>query len=211
MTAFFENIRKTMGWCPNANALATKRVMVALPIDEEFAPGGKGKSIQNYGKMGWANIYRNFVLLQTVLGVVFFGLNLFIIKYLSKMDFNYVIILKGILIGIVFSVFFIIYTWRGLNRVNQQKISTRKKIFIQVIQVFSIIGIFFSIIMLLVFTIGKDDPFQFFVSMFFPQLWIHYPLVVYWERKNKKTIYLVEEKLLRWRPVALPGQAPEKG
>ncbi len=202
-----EIIRKTMGWCPNANALATKRVMVALPIDEEFAPGGKGKSIQNYGKMGWANIYRNYILLQTVLGVVFLGLNVLLIKYFQA-DFNYAIILKGILIGIIVSVFFIVYTWKQLNQVNQQKISTRKKMFIQV---FSILGIFFSIIMLLMFTIGKDDPFQFLVSIFFPPLWIHYPLVVYWERKNRKTIYLVEEKFLRWRPVALPDQAPEKG
>ncbi len=43
-----ESIKKMMGWCPNASSLAAKRVMVALPIDEEFAQGEKGKSIQNY-------------------------------------------------------------------------------------------------------------------------------------------------------------------
>ncbi len=76
MALNLNGVRKIMGWCPNANALATKRVMVALPIDEEFAPGGKGKSIKNYGKMGWANIYRNFVLLNAVLSVVFFWIEL---------------------------------------------------------------------------------------------------------------------------------------
>ncbi len=203
-----ESIKKIMGWCPNANALATKRVMVALPIDEDFAPSEKGKSIQNYSKMGWANIYRNYILLQTVLGVVFFGLNVLMIKYLFQVSFNKAIILNGIMIGIIFSVFAIVYEWKQLNRVNQQEIGTKKKI---ILQIFSHLAIFFSIIMLLIFTIGKDDPFQFMVSIFFPFLWIHYPLVVYWERKNKKTIYLVEEKFLRWRPVALPVQAPEKG
>ncbi len=201
-------IIKMMGWCPSANALVTKRVMVALPIDEEFTPDEKGKSIQNYSEMGWANIYRNYILLQTVLGVVFFGLNVLLIKYLFQSGFNYAIILKGILIGIIFSVFAIVYEWKQLNQVNRQKIGTMNKI---VFQTFSHLAIFFSIIMLLIFTIGKDDPFQFMVSIFFPFLWIHYPLVVYWERKKRKTIYLVKEKLLRWRPVALPGQAPEKG
>ncbi len=202
-------IRKMMGWCPNANALATKRVMVALPIDEEFAPGekGKGKGIQNYSEMGWANIYRNYILLQTVLGLVFFGLALLVIIYLFQVGFNKAIILKGIMIGIIFSVFAIVYEWKQLNRVNQQELGTMKKI---VIQTVSHLAIFFSIIMLLIFTIGKDDPFQFMASIFFPLQWIHYPLVVYWERKNKKTIYLVEEKFLRWRPVALPVQAPKE-
>lgn len=203
-----ESIKKMMGWCPNANALAAKRVMVALPIDEEFAPGEKGKSNQNYSEMGWANIYRNYVLLQTVLGLVFFGLNVLLIKYLFQVGFNKAIILKGIIIGIIFSVFAIVYEWKQLNRVNQQEIGTKKKIILQII---SQLAIFFSIIMSLIFTIGKDDPFQFMVSIFFPLLWIHYPLVVYWERKNRKKIYLVKEKFLIWRPVTLPVQAPEKG
>jgi hypothetical protein len=36
---------------------------------------------------------------------------------------------------------------------------------------------------------------------------IQYPMTLYWERKNRKTIYLVEEKFLKWRPVALPSQS----
>ncbi len=197
-----ESIKKMMGWCPNSNALAGKRVMVALPIDEEFVPGEKGKSILNKNEMGWTNIYRNYILLQTVLGLFFFGLALFVIIYLFQVSFNKAIILKGIMIGIIFSVVAIVYEWKQLNRVNKQEIGTKKKIFIQT---FFHSAIFFSVIMLLIFTIGKDDPFQFMVSIFFPFQWIHYPLVVYWERKNRKIIYLMKEKFLSWRPVALPG------
>ncbi len=211
-------IRKLMGWCPNAHALAMKRALVALPIDEEFVPGEKGKSIQNYSKMGWANIYRNFILLQTIFGAVGFGLAFLVNIYLLQAGFNYAIILKGILIGIIFSVFKIVYEWKQLNQVNQQEIGTMKKVILQssmkkdILQTFSQLPISFSVIMLLMFlsmfTIGKDNPFQFMVSIFFPSLWISYPLVVYWERKNRKRIYLVGEKFLCWRPVALPVQAP---
>ncbi|MCE8425571.1 MAG: DUF1673 family protein [Candidatus Methanoperedens sp.] len=195
-----------MGWCPNANALAAKRVMVALPIDEEFAQSEKGKSIQNYDEMGWANIFRNYVLFQTVLGLFFFGLALLVIIYLFQVDFNKAIILKGIMIGIIFSVVAIVYEWKQLNRVNKQEIGMKKKFFVQT---FSHLAIFFSVIMLLIFTIGKDDPFQFMVTIFFPFQWIHYPLVVYWERKNMMIIYFVKPS--KWQPLALPVQAPEKG
>jgi predicted membrane protein len=68
-------------------------------------------------------------------------------------------------------------------------------------------ALFWAAVMLMTFTIGKDDPVLFLLTLFFPYILIRYPLVVYWERKNKKTIYLVEEKLLRWRPVALVSQA----
>jgi hypothetical protein len=197
-------IRRTMGWCPNANALATKRVMMALPIDAEFAQGEKGKSTKNYSEMNWANIYRNYVLLQTVLGVAGFGLAFLIFGYLFQMVFNQSIILKGTLIGIIISVFAIFYEWKQLNSVNQTEADMTKNIFFRT---FSHLAIFFAVIMLLIFTIGRDDPLQFMLSIFFPLQWIHYPVVVYWERKNRKTIYLVEEKLLRWRPVALPGRA----
>ncbi|VVB88065.1 Uncharacterised protein [uncultured archaeon] len=75
------------------------------------------------------------------------------------------------------------------------------------LQTFSQLAIFFAVIMLLTFTIGKDEPLQFMLSIFFPIQWIHYPLVIYWERKNRKRIYLVEEKFLRWRPVSIPDQS----
>ncbi len=184
-----DNIRKAMGWCPDANA--TKRVLVTLPVDEEILSGGEGKKETAQIKTGWANIYRNYILLQTVLGVVGFGLAFLIFKYSFQMVFNQSIILKGTLIGIIISAFIIVHEWKQLNRVNQSQVGLMKNIFLQT---FSQLAIFFAAIMLLTFTIGKDEPLQFMLSLFFPIQWIHYPLVVYWERKNRKTIYLVEEK-----------------
>lgn len=197
-----ESIRKMMGWCPNASSM--KRVLVTFPADEEFLQGREGKKETAQIKTGWANTYRNYILLQTVLGVVGFGLAFFIFRYLFQMVLNQPVILKGTLIGIIISAFAIFYEWKQLNRINQPEVSLMKNIFLQT---FSQLAIFFAVIMLLIFTIGKEEPLQFMLSIFFPLQWIHYPVVAYWERKNRKTIYLVEEKLLRWKPVALSGHA----
>lgn len=83
----FQKLRLWLGWCPNANVFASKRVMLALPADEEFQPGEKGKDIQNFGKMGWANIYRNFVLLLTFVGIVGFVALFLEMKYLLEEGF----------------------------------------------------------------------------------------------------------------------------
>ncbi len=197
-----ENIRKMMGWCPNSNA--AKR-MVTLPVDEQFLSGRDGKKETSPTKTGWANIYRNYILLQTMRGVVGFGLVILAFKYLFQMVFNQSIIIKGTIIGIVISTFIIVQEWKQLNRVNQSQAGVVKNIFFQTLQ----LAIFFAAIMFLTFTIGKDEPLQFMLSIFFPLQWIHYPPVIYWERKNRKTIYRVEEKFLRWKPVSIPDQSKE--
>jgi hypothetical protein len=207
MTAtFVENIRKIMGWCPNANAFATKRMKVAFPIDEEFAPGEKGKGIQNYSKMGWANIYRNYVLLLTLVGVTGFAASLFLIKYMSE-GFHTDVIFKGILIGIIIAVFNQVESWKELNKINQPEISPMRNVYLKSF-VFNaiLISALMAAVLFLSFSIGKESPFEFMIFLFFPSIWINYPLVVYWERKNGKRIYLVEEKLLRWRPVAISNR-----
>ncbi|MCZ7384953.1 MAG: DUF1673 family protein [Candidatus Methanoperedens sp.] len=197
-----ESIQKIMGWCPNANAFATKQVMVALPIDEEFAPGEKGKGIQNYSKMGWANVYRNYVLLLTLVGVTGFAASLFVIEYMFE-GFHTDIIITGILIGIIIAVFTQVESWKELNKINQPEISPTRKVYLKS---FALNAILMAAVLFFSFTLGKESPVEFMIFVFFPSIWINYPQVVYWERKNRKTIYLVEEKLLRWRPVALSNR-----
>jgi hypothetical protein len=200
-----ETVRKMMGWYPNANAFASKRVMLALPVDEEFQPGEKGKDIQNFGKMGWANIYRNFVLLLTFVGIVGFVALFFAMNYLLEGRFQVGIIAKGILTGMIYAVFSITYTWKKLNQIidqNEIKVS-----YMLLLKSFVFNAIIMATILFLSFTIGKENPLLFMISIFFPSILINYPLVVYWEQKNRKTIYLVEEKFLKWRPVALPSQS----
>lgn len=197
-----ESIQKIMGWCPNANALATKRVMVAFPIDEDFAPGEKGKGIQNYSEMGWANVYRNYVLLLTLVGVTGFAASLFVIEYMF-VGFHTDIIFTSILIGIIIAVFTQVESWKELNKINQPEINPTRNVFLKS---FAFNAILMAAVLFFSFTIGKESPVEFMIFVFFPSIWINYPQVVYWERKNRKRIYLVEEKFLRWRPVALPNR-----
>ncbi|HEY9247211.1 MAG TPA: DUF1673 family protein [Candidatus Methanoperedens sp.] len=192
-----ENIRKTMGWCPNASAFAAKRVLVALPVDEESRPGENGGEFQEYG--GWANKYRNYVLLFTLVGLAGFAAGLLMIKLFEGV-FHTELILKGIFAGIIYAIFPTLDTWKMLNRINQPEISFRKTFLIS----FIYIAFLMIIVLVLSLTIGKENPLLFMLLMFFPSACTVYPLVIYWERKNSKRIYLIEEKFLRWRPVALP-------
>ena len=205
-----ENIRKIMGWCPNANALATKRVMVALHEGEDFFADEKGKGGMNPVKMGWGNRYRNIALLYTLTSFASLGylmlFLLFIHEYSGFVEYFQNSLLKGIITGIILAVFILADQWRHLNRINEGKnvLSTKKE--------FAVMALFFAGFMFLYFTIKAYD--FLLVVMFstgFIFSLINYPMTIYWERKNRKTIYLVEEKLLRWRPVALSVQAPEKG
>ena len=45
-------LRIWLGWCPNTNAHTTKRVLLALPVNEDSARGNKGKAFKKYGEMG---------------------------------------------------------------------------------------------------------------------------------------------------------------
>lgn len=193
-----ESIKKFMGWCPNPPA--TKQVLIALTADEEFISGEKG--IHNYSEMGWGNKYRNYILLMALAGAVVFGLSLLFIKNFEG-GFDLGFILKGILISIILAVFIMVFEWRQLNRINQAELGLMENVFLKTLVQ---LALFWAAVMLLTFTIGKDDPVVFLLTLFFPYIWIRYPLVVYWERKNRKIIYFVEEKFLRWRPVASPNQ-----
>jgi hypothetical protein len=193
-------IRKIMGWCPDANVFASKRVMLTLPIDEEFQPGEKGKDTLNSIEMGWANKYRNYILLLTLFGIIGSAATLVVIKYLLAEGFFAGVILKGIFIGIIYAAISMVYTWKKLNRINQTELIPTWKLLVKsfvynLIIMASVLG--------LSFTTGKENPVLFMLSVFFPSIWVLYPIVVYWEKKNRKTIYLVEEKILRWRLDAL--------
>jgi len=208
-------IKKMMGWCPNATALATKRVMVALHEGEDFFADEKGKGGMNPVKMGWGNRYRNIALLYTLTSFASLGylmlFLLFIHEYSGFVEYFQNSLLKGIITSIILAVFILADQWRHLNRINEGKnvLSTKKE--------FAVMALLFAGYMFLVFNFftKKDLPYDFILvvmmSTGFIFSLINYPMTIYWERKNRKTIYLVEEKLLRWRPVALSVQAPEKG
>jgi|GEM_PF-2107057 len=207
-----ESIKKIMGWCPNANALATKRVLITLPSDKEFLTDEKGKGGMNPVKMGWSNRYRNIALLMTLTSFAPLGFFMAVMLFIS--DFREYLqnsLLKGIITSIILAIFISADQWRHLNRINEGKNvrSTKKE--------FALMALLFASYMFLVFGFftKKDLPYDFIlivmISTGFIFSLINYPMTIYWERKNRKTIYLVEEKFLKWRPVALPSQATKEG
>jgi len=195
----FQKLRLYPGWCPNADVFSSKRVMLALPVDEEFPPGEKGKDSQNFSEMGWANKYRNYILLLTLFGIIGSAATLVVIKYLLEEGFYAGIILKGIFIGIIYAAISMAYIWIKLNRINHTELAQTWKLHLNnfVYNLIIMVSVLF-----LSFTAGKENPVLFMLSVFFPSIWVSYPIVVFWEKKNRKTIYLVEEKILRWRLAA---------
>ncbi len=147
-----ENIKKIMGWCPNANALATKRVLITLPSDEEFLTDEKRKGGINPVKMGWSNRYRNIALLMTLLSFAFLRFfMLFIHEYSDFGEYLQNNLLKGILTGILLAVFISADQWRHLNRINEGKNvhPTKKE--------FAVMTLLFAGFMFLFFTIKAYD------------------------------------------------------
>jgi len=205
-----ENIKKMMGWCPNASALAAKRVMIALPEGEDLFTDEKGKSGVNMSKMGWGNKYRNIVLLTSFLSLAVFGSCISIapdfFEYLLMLNF-----VKGYLIIISFIIAFIILAgyWRSYNNISEGKIVSRNLNRKEIVLGIGILILYLGV-MTYIYFLRIDFPFDQLLAVMITPGFIYsimsYPMIIYWEWKNKKKIYLVEEKQSRWRPVALPDQ-----
>ena len=195
-----------MGWCPNTNTLLTKRRLITLPSDEKIQSDEKRKSDMNHIKMGWGNKYRNvffipsllFFILTTFFALITPGYFEFFLFFLKET------LLREILITIILAVFLTALHWRDLNRIKEGNLRSTK---------WDIVGwiIIASLFLHGFLTVtGKALPFDFILNGVMGSLlicfFIMYPMILYWEWKNRMTIYLVEEKSPKWRPVAFPCQ-----
>ena len=206
MTIVIEHIKKLMGWCPNANALLTKRVLITLPAGEEFLSDERGNRGMNPVKMGWGNKHRNIVLLMTIMNFAILGFFIWFLpdfaKYLLRR------LPEGILPAIILAIYLLASQWRYLNKIGNGKIRPSKiEIAEMILMALLLLSTGFMAFM------RMDLPYDLILasgmsagSIFY---FIQYPMTLYWERKNRKTIYLVEEKFLRWKPVSIPYQSKE--
>lgn len=186
MTAFIENIRKMMGWCPNADAL-TRRKSVQFDDIMVNAPDSGGELTQITAR--WWNKYRNRILLSsfitTLLVIIFF------FRLGGKDNMN--LFLAGLIAGVLFSIVTGIAEWRRLNKAasgeyRRLQITRRKKVIN-----YLIIGGFIAVIafvtgFLIVKTEIRISGYYAFLSGLFLFAWTQYLEVVYWERKNRKTL-----------------------
>ena len=170
----FEHVRKLMGWCPNAGAL-TRRKSVQFDNLTVNAPGSGGEL--THTTAGWWNKYRNKVLGQSTvitLLVAYYGI--------SKID----IFLAGLFLGTLGGVL----TWaqglKSLDRIAGSetpiKTSTKHMIAFYILMILSIVtvGYFASVFGLRTILA--------FISGFAFASWGGYLQIVYWEKKNRKTI-----------------------
>lgn len=187
MTVFAENIRKIMGWCPNASTIETIK---SVQFDDLMvnAPGSGGELTT----ASWWNKYRNRILLNSV--ILTLVAMTFYISYGRYKPDNF---LAGIIYGLIVSIFTGITEWRRLNKAAAGEFKkvwvTRKK---KIINYLIIFGFIIVVILIVGFIAAKTDirisGIYATLSGFSLFVWTQYLEVVYWERKNRKT--LIAEK-----------------
>jgi hypothetical protein len=178
MTAFIENIRKFMGWCPNAGAIEARK---SIQFDNVIvnAPDSSGELTHTTAR--WWNKYRNRTLIGCI-GTTLLAVNWFISYRINNTD----IFLAGLFIGALGDVL----TWtQGLQSLDKIagsetpiKTSTKKMIAIYLLIILGIVtvGYFASVY-------GLRTTLAFIFGFAFAS-WGGYLQIVYWEKKNRKTI-----------------------
>lgn len=185
MTAFIENIRKMMGWCPNASTTESRKSIMLDDLTAN-APDSGGELTHTTAR--WWNKWRNRVLLNS-----FFLTLLAITWFNSGGKNNMNLFLSGLITGASISIGAGIAEWRRLNEVAKGKyrrlqVTGRKKV-INSLKIVGLIALVtFLIIFLLVKTGIRIREYYPFLSGLFLFAWTQYLVVVYWERKNKKML-----------------------
>lgn len=143
---------------------------------------------------GWWNKYRNRVLfyafISTVLAITWFNIWF---KLGAKENMN--LFLTGLITGVFLSIGTGIAEWRRLNKAaageyKRLQVTRRKKV-INYIIIFGLIAVISLVIVLLRLKTGIRVSGQYaFLSGLFLFVWTQYLEVVYWERKNRKTLIL---------------------
>lgn len=178
-------------------------MFVTLPADEETAPGEKGKSFQKFSHLGRGNRYRNLLLIAELSILIIQALFL-LLDPEGYFEFVLNFFLMGYPLNIIFAAFFMAFQWQYLNRIKEGNLNTpiKDKVLWGFMMSFFFLGGIYALVT------GEALPFPFgfayigLISSAFIDAVFLYLLMLYWERKNLMTIYLIEGK-----PIALPAKA----
>lgn len=179
MTTLVENIRKMMGWCPNASATYTKE---SLQFDDlrVNTPDSKGK-ITHVGA-GWLKKYHNKILLKLLLMMY---LAVFTFYGYGKVNLDMYLI--GIISGLFFHFFLGLNDWHRFNRAAGRGIAQSQTTKKQIAITFLVI---ISLIVFIVFLVTNITGGMAFISGTMLFVWIEFFTVLYWEHKNEKTLIM---------------------
>lgn len=172
--------------------------------------GFETEKTTNPVKMRWEYKLRNvfLVALLSMFIIYVFG---FLINPQGYFEFELNYFLSGIPLNIIFTAFFIYYIWKYLNNTKGENPGPARTD----ISGWIVMAFLFSSGIYIIFT-GKALPFPFdfvlnaFFSSGFIDSIIMYPMILFWERKNMMTIYFVEDKSFKLRPVAIPDQVLQR-
>ena len=185
MTAFIENIRKMMGWCPNAGAIEARK---SVQFDDMMinSPDGGGELTHTTSR--WWNKYHNIILMQSL---IMSGIAVYFFILWGGYDSDY--ILKVIIYGMGLSISTGIAEWQRMNKVAAGYFKmfheTRIKKFIKYLLIIFTLIVISTGIYAFIFTkvdLKIISPFFFGLSL---SLWTLYFLVILWERKNRKILF----------------------
>jgi len=177
-----ENIKKLMGWCPNAKAHEAKRNVNFEDLDFDIPDGAREENV-DLKNLGWLRKASN----RTLLIYTFFTFVYFLV--LNQIGINLIFLLAGSFSSLFLSIFF----WKtqmqkydDLVKHPVTEYSTKKKII-----TFAITFVVYLVISYLDAT-GSEFVVQAaisFVGGFLVSMWLEYLQILYWERKNHKMIY----------------------
>ncbi len=165
----------------------------------------KRKGGMNHDKMKWDYKLRNIIL--AALSLMFFVNVLLFFESQVYFDFFLNYSLVGVPFNFIFTAFFMYNFWKYMNSAKEENPSPARID----ISGWIVMAFLFSSGIYMIFT-GKalPLPFDFILNVFFSSGFffslIMYPLILYWERKNLMTIYFMQEKSSKLRPVAIPDK-----
>jgi hypothetical protein len=185
MTIVIEHIRKLMGWCPNTSTIEAQK---SVQFDDIMvnAPDSGGELTQITAR--WSYKYRNIVLMESLF---MSGISVYFFILWGRYESDF--ILKGIIYGMVMSIFTGINEWRRMNKaaagyfktLHETKINKYIKYFLIIFTLIIVGGGIYG----LIFTKIHTENFSTLFSGFSLSFWAVYLLVIFWEKKNRKILF----------------------
>ncbi|MCC4770605.1 DUF1673 family protein [Methanosarcina sp. DH2] len=185
-----EYIKKLMGWCPNAGAAEARRNVSFENFDSDIPERAEGEN-EDLKNPGWLRKTSTYILLINT----FFALAYFLV--INQLGINLALGINLILLptGFFIALFLVIFDWKAQMQRYDALIkhpvieySDKKKLY------YILASAFFILIYHLYFK-GQELALQLmfsFVGGLLIGMWLSYFQLIYWEKKNHKTIYFDE-------------------
>ena len=213
----FDQIKKLMGWCPNAKALETQHSICPEYLEANSQSRGKDAENSPISSSSWWNKRHNKALVISS-GLTLFSIYLIIFQGVRPMDKGFMF---GLIIGTIFNLLFCIWNWHYLDNIKN---SSRKIKIITVSSKWRIVNLILSLALLyllfsqfnwgfILFLISafsliallyyfKFDLSPLMLLLYFGSrnmalisglcltAYLYYLTDIYWEKKNKKIVLI---------------------